>query len=670
MDADYIKRLLMAMAICMALAWGWTYLTKMQQKDSAKSTTTPTRQVKSAKPHSTTKARRPQTEAKPPIESDWKLATPQKPANSIILGQREKQEGGYKAEITISSNTTALETVLLSEHKLHVDDTETGYPLLSPGELADGSICHSLMLGQMELGQQGVFNLAGDCWSIGEIVRDELAGHQSASFIARIVDKEGKDVLHVVKTYRYSADSYQLGFDLSFINKTNQDITISSLEMYGPMGLLREDPRSDRRYVTAAYADIDGKLELESTGLSKVTSKPEEALLDKPKTAKLKWFGTSNKFFATIVRPNPQDIGKSTYVDGGLVYAEQLAAAETAKYNTTIGTYVTLADDNPITPGSQTDFVFSIYLGSINKDIFDGPEYAGLGYEKLLKSRSCSFCVFEPLTFLLLKCMNICYQLTRNYGIAVIVLVFLVRLIMHPISKKSQVNMMKMSKLAPRMEEIKQKYANNKAEMQKQMVAVQKEQAPAMLWGCLPMALQMPIWIALYTAVDANVALRHEGLLPASWHWLTDLSAPDRLIPFSVFGVNEPVSIPLLSNFMGSLDAINLLPVLLAVVMFLQQKLSPQKAMAQSNPQAAQQQKMMLIMMPAMMFLFLYNAPSALNLYIMASISAGILEQKRIRKHLKEKEEKEQTDTIVSTKKIKGKSAPKKPKDRPPTRFS
>jgi len=175
----------------------------------------------------------------------------------------------------------------------------------------------------------------------------------------------------------------------------------------------------------------------------------------------------------------------------------------------------------------------------------------------------------------------------------------------------------------------------------------------------------MPIWIAIYTAVDANVALRHEGLFPASWHWITDLSAPDRLIPFSVLGI-KPFNLPLM---IGYVDAFNFLPVLMAIAMYLQTKFTAQPA-AVTSPQMAQQQKMMKYLMPIMMFVFLYGAPSGLNLYIMASTFGGVYEQYIIRKHIRKEDEKKAAVTTQTTTKISKRLEPKKKKPKPPVRFN
>jgi len=148
----------------------------------------------------------------------------------------------------------------------------------------------------------------------------------------------------------------------------------------------------------------------------------------------------------------------------------------------------------------------------------------------------------------------------------------------------------------------------------------------------LPMLIQMPIWIALYLSLSNNILMRHEGsmFLP----WIHDLTAPDALYTFS-----SPITVPL---FGWVLPSFNLLPLLVALFMYTQQKLQPKPA---PNPnmsdQQRQQQEMMQKMMPMMsimMLLIFYKMPSGLNLYIMASSLFGTIEQKRIRAHIKERE--------------------------------
>jgi YidC/Oxa1 family membrane protein insertase len=160
----------------------------------------------------------------------------------------------------------------------------------------------------------------------------------------------------------------------------------------------------------------------------------------------------------------------------------------------------------------------------------------------------------------------------------------------------------------------------------------------------------MPIWMALWSAVYTSIDLRGAAFLP---FWITDLSVPDALIRWPA------ITLPLLG---WQIDSLNLLPILMGVAFYLQQKLMPTQQSAATNPQMAQQQKMMQIMLPLMFPLMLYKAPSGVNLYIMSSTFAGVIEQHVIRKHIRDKEGQEAKGLVAVTSKTGGKVKKKKPK--------
>jgi len=220
-----------------------------------------------------------------------------------------------------------------------------------------------------------------------------------------------------------------------------------------------------------------------------------------------------------------------------------------------------------------------------------------------------------------------------------------VRTILHPLTKKSQVNMMKMSKamqtMKPELDKLKLKYKDDQQALNRETMALYKEKGvnPANVLGCLPMALQMPIWVALYAMLYFAIELRGQpgfyGVFQAisggHWAFLADLSNPDRFIRFT--------SHPVILNYplLNSLDfsTLNILPLLMGIMYFLQQQLMTPPA---TDEKSAQQQKMMKFMM--LLFpIFLYSAPSGLNLYILASSSAGIIDSYIVRKHVKKLEE-------------------------------
>jgi len=210
------------------------------------------------------------------------------------------------------------------------------------------------------------------------------------------------------------------------------------------------------------------------------------------------------------------------------------------------------------------------------------------------------------------------FLITHNYGLAIILIVIIVRVLMHPVSKSSQVNMMRMQRdmkrLQPKMNAIKEKFKNNREAQNKAVMELYKSEGinPAgQMLGCLPLFLQMPIWIALWTALNNSISLRFQPF----FFWIKNLAGPDALMHFSA-----PIPIPLLSSLMGPIHELNVLPVLVMGAMLLQQMFSPQSAPTpDADPAQVKQQKIMMYLMTVFMGLIFYNAPSGLNLYILTS---------------------------------------------------
>jgi YidC/Oxa1 family membrane protein insertase len=320
-----------------------------------------------------------------------------------------------------------------------------------------------------------------------------------------------------------------------------------------------------------------------------------------------------------------------------------------------------------LTPAGQENssrtFAFEVFLGPKDKRLFDkNPTYRAYAYFQTFSMRSCCCCpafLIQPLAFAIMWLMNALYNLMGpwgNYGIVIMVLVFLMRLVLYPITKKSQVTMMKVQKLGPQIQEVQQKYKGNPQEMQRRLAEVYQQAGMTQftpMIGMMPMFLQMPIWIALWTAVYTSIDLRGARFLP---FWITDLSAPDAVIRFGRYSFTIPL-------FGLHIDSLNLLPVLMGVVMYLQQKLTgAPKPSETARPEVVQQQKIMMILFPLLFPLMLYNGPSGVNLYIMSSIGIGVVEQYVIRKHLRQQEEEKEKRLVPVTAKTGGKVKKKKPK--------
>jgi YidC/Oxa1 family membrane protein insertase len=176
-----------------------------------------------------------------------------------------------------------------------------------------------------------------------------------------------------------------------------------------------------------------------------------------------------------------------------------------------------------------------------------------------------------------------------NYGIVIIIFSFIIKLLLHPLTKQSFSSMRKMQLLQPKIAEIKEKHKDDPTKQNKETMKLYSTYGINPMGGCLPMLLQMPIFIALWGMLQSAVELRQQ---PFFW-WITDLARPDII-------AHLPFKIPIFG-----IDQISLLALLMGVTTFLQQK------MTVTDPQ----QKAMVYVMPVFLTILFMNFPSGLNLY-------------------------------------------------------
>jgi YidC/Oxa1 family membrane protein insertase len=573
------------------------------------------------------------------------------------------KDTGFKFEAELTSKGAGLSRVTLSEFDDRDPDEPKPLVLLSP--IVEGqSEIYSLANGNFRVAESEAKSFGTTAFPLDKLSWDVVSeSDNEVVFEAILNDITGGEAVKLTKRYSLATDSYDLACDFTIENLSASRLK-ASFELQGPGGINREEARSDMRGITVGFLTPRGEIDSVKKNLIKLRGakkKGERGSLElkyKNAAARFVWAALTNKYFAAILCPVPAagdypenvTMRPAEYYDEAL-WEKKASGNENSSFK--VSTLVTdLAGGGQ--EGSAQTLKYQLYLGPKDRSIFEKNElYKRLEYFQTIDFRTCCCPVgiIRPLAFGIMGLMKAMYTVVPNYGVVIMILVFFVRILMHPITKKSQMSMMRMQKLGPKMEEIKSKYANNKAEMNKRVMALYKEEGVSPFSSMLPMMIQMPIWIALWTAIYASVELRGAGFLP---FWITDLSAPDALIRF------KAIEIPIVR---WQIDSFNLLPILMGVVMYLQQKLMPHSASsAQTNPQVAQQQKMMMIMMPLMFPLMLYKGPSGVNLYIMSSISAGVFEQVVIRKHIRKKEETEAKGLVAVTSKTGGKVKKKKPK--------
>ncbi len=509
-----------------------------------------------------------------------------------------------------------------------------------------------------------IANLDQHNWIALEPVRSEEEESQAYQMV---ITRDGRKILTLTKTYTVKAGEESFYLEIKIENHYRDSIEVC-IDQRGPTGIPKEhykDGEDLRQIVVGSFSDEDKVVQIQRKSISNAGEMTLGKIVGVGRSDSgdpALWLAAANKYFASTIYilPEQEQLNASTAQAKFYIGASM---ENNISRNFFTGVMIGRSESDKVAP------VLSVAPGpdnakAVRLNVFSGPKkrsvlndeqenplYARLNYMGLIDVSSGCFCAWEQLAFVMMWLLDALSVATLgNYGLAIILLVFVVRLILHPLSRKSQTSMARMQKLKPQIEKIQQKYKEDKATQQKEMMKLYRQAGASPFLGCLPMLLQIPIWIALWTSVNVSVELRHAGLLPI---WLTDLSTPDRLVSWGT---------PLL----GYLSSINLLPLLLGVAMYFQMKFSPQMAggSAAATPEQEAQQKMFRYLMPGMMLVIFYNQPSGLTLYIMASTFVGVIESRVIRKHIEEKDAREAaTEVVVQGP---GKAArgarPKKPK--------
>ena len=218
--------------------------------------------------------------------------------------------------------------------------------------------------------------------------------------------------------------------------------------------------------------------------------------------------------------------------------------------------------------------------------------------------------VAEPM----LRVLKVFHRATRNYGVDIILLTVLVKLVTVPLTQKSYKSMLALQKLQPQMKKLQEKYADDRTALNKEVMELYRRHNVNPLGGCLPMVVQMPIFIGLYNALLSAVELRHARFML----WMNDLSAPDRLPPMP----HAPLAV-----IAGTDIRIPVLTLLMGLSMLIQQRMTPQAG----DPT---QQRMMMIM-PLVFTVMFINFPSGLALYWLVNNVLTIAQQMWLQRQAK-----------------------------------
>jgi len=244
-------------------------------------------------------------------------------------------------------------------------------------------------------------------------------------------------------------------------------------------------------------------------------------------------------------------------------------------------------------PGATRQVDYMIFYGPKDLKILEP-----LGHNL---AQAVDFGWFDVIAKPFLIAMNLIYDFIGNYGIAIIIITLITKLIFWPLTRKSYKSMKEMQKLQPHVKRIREKFKDDKQRMNQEIMQLYKTYKVNPAGGCLPMLVQIPVFIAFYKVLGNAIELRHAPFML----WINDLSAPDRL-PIGM-------DIPYVGN------GLPILTLLMGASMFLQQKMTP----TTGDPTQAK----MMMLMPIVFTVIFINFSSGLVLYWLVSNILSIAQQ-------------------------------------------
>lgn len=381
--------------------------------------------------------------------------------------------------------------------------------------------------------------------------------------------------VRLTKVFTFSPESYAVDLDIQLRNLSPEQLTdqMGVSFFFQPLSEAKDESSYNKSQL-AAYE----KGSLKSFDVSELAKK--ETVLKSP----LDWVGYGNNFFLQALVPIEER--------GYDVIPRVLDAAKGLLQ------VVYLTEPFEIEGGQEKTFKMRLYMGPKELDYL---KEAGHNLVDAVDYGWFSF-LAKPALYAL----KWLYKYTHNYGVAIILLTILIKIVFWPLTQKSFKSMQAMKKIQPKIAQVREKFKDDREKLNQELMGLYKTYKVNPMGGCLPMVLQIPVFIAFYRMLNTAVELRHE---PFIW-WINDLTAPDRLhigVPIPYLG-----GIPVLTLLMG-------------ISMFLQQKMTP----SSGDPR----QEQIMLLMPIIFTVFFINFPAGLVLYWLVNNILSIVQQYWINRH-------------------------------------
>jgi YidC/Oxa1 family membrane protein insertase len=402
-------------------------------------------------------------------------------------------------------------------------------------------------------------SLSDENW---EVDRDQLRLLESGEKGEITFSKNLENGLKVLKRFKFTSDLYTINLEVEVQNNSSKEITNQlGIEWIGEIELAKLAKEENKDYGLKYSFLKNEKVEKKEFGGSSTSGcvpscgTPKKTTIEPFETTEkgeIKWFSFGGEYFVALLIPPPsKEITLSVKgTEKDLLKADVIIPSIS------------------IPPREKVHVAYQIYLGPKDEDRLKA---LGVGAEKLVDFGFFTI-VAKPLVWVL----RLTHTVTKNFGIDIIILSILIKIVFLPLTQISFKSMKEMQKVQPEMNRLKEQYKNDKARLQQEIMLLYKRRKINPMSGCLPMLIQIPVFIALYNALQNGIEMRHAPF----FLWIMDLSAK---------------------------DPIYITPLIMGATMVIQQKMTPTAA----DPTQA---KMFLLMPVMFTFLFL-NFPSGLVIY-------------------------------------------------------
>jgi YidC/Oxa1 family membrane protein insertase len=323
----------------------------------------------------------------------------------------------------------------------------------------------------------------------------------------------------------------------------------------------------------------------------------EKSKVQEFKDVKNGWLGFTDKYWAAVLVPETTD---------------RLDAKMSSGTLGNVKTFQTdyLLDARTIAPGATGSANARLFAGAKEVATVNGYERdLGLNRFKLLIDWGMFWFITQPM----FAVIDYFFRLVGNFGVAILIVTVLVKLAFFPLANKSYASMAKMKAVQPQMAALRERYPDDKVKQQQEMMELYKREKINPVAGCLPIAIQIPVFFSLYKVLFITIEMRHAPF----FGWIKDLSAPDPTNIFTLFGTIpwEPHHLPVIGSFL----VLGIWPLIMGVTMWVQMKLNP----APPDPT----QKMIFDWMPVIFTFMLANFSAGLVIYWAWNNTLSVIQQ-------------------------------------------